>query len=216
MADQIAALLERLPVLEPLRKELERALEALLSCFRSGGKLLVCGNGGSCADADHIVGELVKGFLSRRPLPESTRERIRAVLPEEGAGLADSLQGALPAINLAAHASLLTAFGNDVDPAYGYAQQVLAYGRREDALLGISTSGDARNVTYALAVARALGLTTLGLTGGTGGRMRRLCDVLLCVPGSSTPLIQELHLPIYHALCAGVEAALFPRGGQTP
>lgn len=197
------------PTLSGARASVERAAEALIACFRTGNKLLVCGNGGSCADADHIVGELVKGFLKKRPLPEETRARIRAAVPEGGEKLASSLQGGLPAINLAAHASLFTAFANDVNADYAYAQQVGAYGRRGDVLLGISTSGNAQNVACAVGVARALGLVTIGLTGLTGGRLRAMCDQCICVPAVETYKVQELHLPVYHALCAEVEEALF-------
>jgi D-sedoheptulose 7-phosphate isomerase len=209
--DAIADLLARYPGLAVVEPDVRSALDVLIRCFEGGRKLLVCGNGGSCADADHIVGELVKGFLHPRPLSEPRRAAVARELPEDGAELADALQQGLPAINLAAHASLLTAFGNDVRADYAFAQQVLAYGSEGDVLLGISTSGNARNVALAVGVARGLGLTTIGLTGGTGGRLRGACDVCIVVPRDSTPEIQELHLPLYHALCAGVEARLFGR-----
>ena len=205
----VASLVTRYPDLAGLAGEVQSALDALISSYESGGKLLVCGNGGSCADADHIVGEMVKGFMHSRPLPESLREPIRKELPEEGDDLAASLQQGLPAINLAAHTSLLTAFGNDVRAEYAYAQQVLAYGRAGDVLMGISTSGNARNVALGVGVARSLDMVTVGLTGGSGGRLAQSCDVCIVVPRATTPEIQELHLPIYHALCAGVEAHFF-------
>ena len=205
----VQALVTTYPALAQARGAIEEAARALIAGFRAGGKLLVCGNGGSCADSDHIVGELAKGFLKKRPLPERTRQAIRSALPEEGDALAGALQGGLPAISLAAHASLLTAFANDVRADYAFAQAVVAYGRRGDMLVGISTSGNARNVACAVAVARAVGMTTIGLTGATGGRLRELADIAICVPATATPRIQELHLPVYHALCAEVEEALF-------
>ena len=205
----IDALISAYPALAPTRDSVERTTAALVAGFRSCGKLLVCGNGGSCADSDHIVGELVKGFLKDRPLPEAAQQAIRDALPEGGRALAAALQGGLPAISLAAHASLLTAFANDVRADYAFAQQVVAYGRRGDMLLGISTSGDAANVAFAAAAARAAGMTTICLTGATGGRLRHLVDIAVCVPATETLRIQELHLPVYHALCAEVEAALF-------
>lgn len=198
------------PSLAPLREAVAEAARVLIECFRAGGKLLVCGNGGSCADADHIVGELGKGFLKRRALPTEVRARIEREMPQGGRELAAGLQGGLPAINLAAHASLLTAFANDVNPDWIYAQQVVAFGRPGDVLLGISTSGNAKNVAAAVAVARALGLATLGLTGQAGGKLRETAHHCIAVPAIETYRIQELHLPVYHALCAEVEEALFP------
>lgn len=205
----IDALIARHPALAACRGPIEEAARALIAGFRAGGKLLLCGNGGSCADCDHIVGELAKGFLKKRPLPAPMQEAIRRALPQGGDSLAAALQVGLPAINLAAHSALFTAFSNDVNADYVYAQQVLAYGRPGDLLLAISTSGDARNVAAAAAAARAAGMTTIGLTGATGGRLRPLVDIAICVPAAETMRIQELHLPVYHALCAQVEEALF-------
>ena len=206
----VAELVTAYPALAPQRDAIAEAVRVLVSCFRAGGKLLVCGNGGSAADAEHIVGELGKGFRKRRPLPEDVRSRIQAQLPDGGRELAAALQGGLPAINLAAQTSLYTAFANDVEPDYAYAQQVVAYGRPSDVLLGISTSGNARNVAAAVGVARALGLVTVGLTGQGGGRLARIAHHLIAVPETETYKVQELHLPVYHALCAEVEEALFP------
>ena len=213
MADnlsQVEALIAAYPALEPCRGAIEQAARALIAGFKAGGKLLLCGNGGSCADCDHIAGELVKGFLRKRPLAAALREAIERALPGEGRAMAEALQGGLPAISLAAHPALLTAFANDVNPEYAFAQQVLAYGRKGDMLLGISTSGNARNVAAAAAAARAAGIATIGLTGASGGRLRGLVDIAICVPARETMRIQELHLPVYHALCAEVEEALFP------
>ena len=177
--------------------------EMIKSGFEKGGKLLLCGNGGSAADCDHIAGELMKGFLLKRPVPEEFKSN--PVLDGKG----ELLQGALPAVSLANQSALSTAYANDMDAEMIYAQQVYGLGREGDALLAISTSGNARNVCNALRVARALGIKTIGLTGKSGGEMQELCDLCLCVPEDETYRIQELHLPAYHALCAMLEAAFF-------
>jgi len=197
------------PALDVCRQDIDRAFRLLAESFAAGGTLLVCGNGGSAADAAHIVGELMKGFLLARPLPESMRARLAEADPEIGPALAAHLQGALPVINLADGMSLATAFANDVSAEMAYAQAASGYGRGGGALLGLSTSGNARNVLAALCVARALGLTTIGMTGREGGRMKGRCDVLIRVPADRTPDIQELHLPVYHCLCAMLEARFF-------
>jgi len=175
----------------------------LKTCYEDGGKLLLCGNGGSAADCDHITGELMKGFLLRRPIPETFAKHPK--LKGEG----ELLQGALPAISLVAQSALSTAYTNDVDPLMVYAQQIYGLGKAGDVLLGISTSGNAENVCSALRVAGALGMKTIGFTGESGGHMRELCDLCLCVPATETYRIQEFHLPAYHTLCAMIEAAFF-------
>jgi D-sedoheptulose 7-phosphate isomerase len=202
-------LVARHPVLGACRVDIEAAFTLLARTFAAGGKLLVCGNGGSAADADHIVSELMKGFLKARRLSGETAARLAASDPELGPRLAARLQRCLPAINLAAGSALPTAFANDEDPGLVFAQQVLGLGRPGDALLGISTSGNAANVIAALVAARAFGMATVGLTGQSGGRMRGWCDVLVAVPGSRTFEVQELHLPVYHCLCAMLEDRFF-------
>jgi D-sedoheptulose 7-phosphate isomerase len=202
-------LIERYPALAPTRTSIEAAFQALSDSYASGGKLLVCGNGGSAADADHIVGELMKGYLKRRPIPDDVRVRLRAADSTLGPALAEHLQGALPAINLTAGSALLSAFGNDVRPEFAYAQAASGHGRKGDVLLGISTSGNASNVRSALVVGRAVGMTTIGLTGRGGGAMAGLCDILIAAPAVRTFEIQELHLPIYHCLCAMIEERFF-------
>lgn len=178
---------------------LRRIVELLKASFETGGKLLICGNGGSCADADHIVGELVKSFRMHRPLDE----RTRAALSNEE--LAGKLEGGLPAVNLGAHAALISALINDVGADYVYAQQVVSYGRPGDVLLGISTSGNSKNVLYAGEAARAKGLKTVGLTGRAGGKMKNRFDLVLCAEADMTEDIQDMHSTLYHILCAALE-----------
>jgi D-sedoheptulose 7-phosphate isomerase len=201
--------IDRHPVLSACRADIEAAFQLLEKAFASGGTLLVCGNGGSAADAAHIVGELMKGFLAKRPLPGDLRARLAQADPELGPVLASSLQGALPAVNLAEGISLSTAFANDVNAELAFAQAVVGYAGRGGALLGLSTSGNARNVLAALAAARATGLATVGMTGRSGGGMRGRCDALIRVPADRTHEVQELHLPVYHCLCAMLEARFF-------
>ncbi len=202
-------LAQRCPALSDCLPDIEAVYEALRDCYASGGKLLVCGNGGSAADCEHIVGELMKGFLLRRPLKPEEKEALSG-LGEEGRYLASHLQGALPCISLCGHPSLQSAFGNDVDPALSLAQQVHGYGREGDALLAISTSGNAKNVHYAALTARSRGMRTIGLTGAAGGRLAETCELCIRVPSAETYRIQEYHLPVYHALCAMLESHFFP------
>jgi len=207
----LETMVTKYPELQSCRNETEQAGQLLIDAYRGGGKLLVCGNGGSAADSEHIVGELMKGFMSRRPVSDEFRTLLAGLYPEseEGRFLAERLQGALPAISLVSQTALLTAFANDVSAETVFAQQVYGYGRPGDVLIGLSTSGSSMNVVRAIQVAKALGLRTIGLTGADGGRMRALCDVTIRVPYDRTPDIQERHLPIYHALCVAVEEAFF-------
>ncbi len=195
--------------LESLHAAVEEAFGLLLRCFAGGGKVLVCGNGGSAADSEHIVGELMKGFRLARPVPADRRARLEAAFPADAAWLADHLQGALPAVSLVSPVSLTTAILNDLSGDMIFAQQVYGLGREGDVLIGISTSGSARNVLNALKVARAFGLQTLGLSGRGGGRMAGLCDVLLLSPAAQTSDIQVHHMHLYHTLCAMLEAERF-------
>lgn len=187
-----------------MHENLDLAVQLITECFRSGGKLLVCGNGGSAADSAHITGEFVKGFLKKRPLCPALVEKI-------GYDWAATLQQGLPCIDLTAIGAANSATANDISGESVFAQGVTAYGRRDDVLIGISTSGNAENVSRALIVARALGMKTVGLTGASGGRMAKLVDVLLNVPETETYRVQELHLPLYHQICARVEANLFEK-----
>jgi D-sedoheptulose 7-phosphate isomerase len=209
MDSRLQQLLARHPDLEGCIEDVRRAAELLRDCYRGGGKVLFCGNGGSASDSEHLVGELMKGYLLPRPVPAGVRRRLQAAFPEHGDYLARHLQGALPAISLVSQTSLLTAIANDTAADMIFAQQVYAYGVQGDVLVGISTSGSSANVLQALRVARVLGLRTLGFTGRSGGAMKPLCDVAVCVPRQATADVQEGHLAIYHALCAIIEEAIF-------
>ncbi|PXX56037.1 D-sedoheptulose 7-phosphate isomerase [Hungatella effluvii] len=202
-------LVERYPVLDVVKDDVQKAYELLEACYEQGGKLLIAGNGGSCADAEHIVGELMKGFVKRREVSDSFAECLRNADEVRGAELAKKLQGGLPAIALTGHAGLSTAYLNDVDGDLIFAQQTYGYGRPGDVLIGISTSGNAKNVMYAMTVAKALGMKTIGLTGKDGGALKREADVSVVVPETETFKIQELHLPVYHALCLMLEERFF-------
>lgn len=202
-------LIERYPVLAPERQNILDTFLCLVNCYSHGGKLLIAGNGGSAADAEHITGELMKGFVKKRPLDVEFGQKLQDVEEELGKELSAKLQKALPAIAVVDHVALSTAFLNDVDPLLGVAQQVNGYGNENDVFLGISTSGNSRNILYACVVAKAKGLKVVGLTGGNGGKLIELSDVSIVVPEMATYKIQELHLPIYHTLCLMLEANFF-------
>ena len=205
----VTQLIWRYPVLKANEKEIRQLCDAVISCYKKGGKLLVCGNGGSCADAEHIVGEMMKGFLKKRELSEKKLSQMITDVPELATLSIDKLQQGLPAIALNSGAALTTAFANDCDPDLIYAQQVLGLGKKGDVFLGISTSGNAKNVFAAAAVAKSMGITTIALTGKTGGKLKEVCDISVVVAEDETYMIQELHLPVYHALCATVEEYFF-------
>ncbi len=205
-----AAFFEENPCFEPVRKPVLEAALLLVRCFGEGGKLLVCGNGGSCADSDHIVGELMKGFLLKRPLPLPDKERFMSLFGKEGEELGGKLQGALPAISLGGQQALVTAVANDGDYGLVFAQQVMGYAEPGDVVLGISTSGNARNVKWALMAARAKEAVAVALTGDGGGVLRDIADLWIPVPDGRTFRVQELHTAAYHFLCAFAESELFP------
>lgn len=198
-------LIKRYPILERVREDIEAVYGILEHCYENGGKLLIAGNGGSAADAEHIVGELMKGFVKRRPVTEEMKEALEKADPVRGKELSAKLQGGLPAIALVDHAALSTAFANDVDGMLSYAQQVNGYGKPGDVFLGISTSGNAENVMYAAVTAKAKGMKVVGLTGKDGGKLAGIADAAVIVPEMETYKIQELHLPVYHALCLMLE-----------
>lgn len=201
----IKELVERYPVLKVCEKEIRQAGEALISSYEKGGKLLACGNGGSCADSDHICGELLKSFVKKRSPEKEFLAELSKIDSDTGAYLSDKLQGSLPAISLCNQGALMTASLNDVDGNVMFAQQVMGFGKKEDVFLGISTSGNSKDVVYAAVVAKAKGLKTIGLLGKDGGKLKNLCDISIVVPEKETFKIQELHLPVYHALCLMVE-----------
>ena len=202
-------LFTRYPQLSECADTLNTVTAALVNCYRNGGKLLLCGNGGSHADCDHIVGELMKGFLKKRPLSSMQKEKIKHCAPVLNDAMLGKLQNGLPAISLPSIAVLNSAFCNDIDPELIYAQSVLGLGKPGDVLLCISTSGNAKNVFAAAAVAKGLDLTVIALTGMDGGKLREISDICIRVPETETFKVQELHLPVYHYLCAATEQAFF-------
>ena len=205
----IDELLERYPKLEIEKENIIKAYELMVECYENKGKLLVAGNGGSAADAEHIVGELMKGFVESRKLSSEFVEQLVAVDAEMGKELGDKLQGTLPAIALVGHVGLSTAYLNDVDPLLGFAQQLSGFGEEGDVFLAISTSGNSKNILYACAVAKAKGMKIVGLTDGTGGKLKEVADMTIVAPESETYKIQEYHLPIYHWLCLALEEKFF-------
>ncbi|MDR0656586.1 MAG: SIS domain-containing protein [Treponema sp.] len=203
--DYLQQLIERYSPLASLQNNIAAAYSLLIDAFERGGKLLVAGNGGSASDAEHIVGELMKSFVKKRCIAAELTEKLKKLDREAGIWLGSHLQGTLPAIALTGHNSLNTACINDIDGKIIFAQQVLGYGRKGDVFTGISTSGNAKNIYYALLTAKAIGIKTIGLTGGNGGLLAKHADITIIVPETETYKIQELHLPIYHTLCLMIE-----------
>lgn len=206
--EALASLFAEHPALQGCRQDIERATMVLVEALERGGRVYVCGNGGSSADSAHITGELVKGFLLRRPLKAELTAKLAAI-GEEGVRMAAKLQQGLPAMDLTAQGAVISAIANDLGADYIFAQQLMAYGRPGDVLLALSTSGTAANVNCALRLARALGVGTIALTGSVGEPAVSLADVAVRVPETVTFRVQEYHLPVYHALCAAVEAHFF-------
>ena len=209
--EKIDDLIGRYPVLSVCKDDLRAAVEAICESYRAGHKLIACGNGGSASDAEHIVGELMKGFLMPRKLDQAMAARMQEVCPDEADYFMKNLQGALPALSMVNQVALNTAFANDQAPDLSFAQQLLGMGDDGDVLLAISTSGNSTNVIYALQMAKVKGVKTIALTGESGGRIksRALADVCICVPDDETFRIQELHLPVYHMLCIAAENEFF-------
>jgi len=202
-------LVERYPSLESCKEDIEKAYLILEECYKTDHKLLIAGNGGSAADSEHIAGELMKRFKTPRPVPKEFTEKLKEVDATRGEYLAHNLERGLMAIPLVANEALSTAFINDVDGLGVFAQQLYGFGRSGDVFLGISTSGNSKNVMFATVVARALGLKVIGLTGTKGGELADAADVVIKVPEIETYMIQELHLPIYHCLCLMLEDRFF-------
>ncbi len=202
-------LMQRYPQLESCKAEIVAAAEAIINLYENDGKMMICGNGGSCADSDHIVGELMKGFLKQRPLSDAQKAEMKKNCPELDDYALSKLQGALPAISLPSITALNTAFCNDVEPELIFAQPLMSLGRKNDMLIAISTSGNSKNVVNAAKVAKGLGVKVIALTGKMGGKLKDLADICICAPETETFKVQELHLPIYHYLCANTEAHFF-------
>lgn len=205
----VDVLIERYPALASVRSSVADAARTIVDCYRAGGKILTCGNGGSAADAEHIVGELMKGFLKKRPIEGELAARIRRAAPQHADYLVANLQVPLRAISLVNSVSLGTAFANDQAPDLVFAQQVLGLADAGDVLIAISTSGNSANVVYAVETAKAQGCKTIALTGVGGGKLKALADITIEAPDTETYRIQEYHLPIYHALCIAAEEVFF-------
>jgi len=209
MDDSLQILLTRHPSLQGMEQDLKRAAQLLIKTAEEGKLILVAGNGGSAADSEHIVGELMKSFITPRPLDEEFKARLVEADQVMGVHIATHLQKGVAAICLSSHTALLSAFANDVDSSLSYAQQVAGYGSEGALLWGLSTSGNAQNVVQAAVTAKAMGMRVLGMTGEGGGKLKGFCDVCLQVPETETYKVQELHLPIYHWLCIVLEETLF-------
>lgn len=205
----IDLLVQRYPVLDICKEDIEKAYRILEECYTHDGKLLIAGNGGSAADSEHIAGELMKRFKTPRPVPADFAEKLQEVDSVRGPELAKNLERGLMAIPLVAHEALSTAYINDVDGLGVFAQQLYGFGRPGDVFLGISTSGNSKNIMSATVVARALGLKVIGLTGAKGGELASVANVAIRVPETETFMIQELHLPVYHCLCLMLEERFF-------
>lgn len=205
----IEDLIIRYPKLLSIKANIIEAIESMIVCTSNHGKYLVCGNGGSASDSDHIVGELMKGFVLDRRIDFDLEHEIREKFSEDADYIISNLQKGIPAISLSSHNALTSAFSNDKAPDLIFAQQVLGYGQKQDILFAISTSGNSKNIVYAAQVAQALGIKVISLTGETGGKLQKLSDILINVPEKETFKIQELHLPIYHVICLVLENEFF-------
>lgn len=201
-------LFSRYPALNVIKDDILKALSKMLDCYKKGGKILICGNGGSASDSAHIAGELLKDFAKKRPIDDDFKQKLSAI-SDSGKETACVLQKGVPCIDLTALTSALTAVGNDADFKFGYAQLFYALASKDDILIGLSTSGNSKNVVKAIEVAKALNIATIGFTGANGGKLSELCDVCIKAPETETYKIQEYHLPIYHFLCLEIEKTLF-------
>ena len=214
MNERVAELTGKYPQLFFCAKDIETAIKKIITCYNNGGKVLLCGNGGSAADCTHIVGELMKGFMKKRLVSAEQAEALKAKNPLVDDELIANLQCGLPAVNLCESQALLTAFCNDVNPEYMFAQQVFGLGKKGDVLIALSTSGNAKNVNHAARIARAMGISVIGMTGENHSLLEKNSSVCIKVPATETYQIQELHLPVYHAICDAVEREFFPEEGN--
>lgn len=203
----LETLFDSYPALCGCNADIESALDMIIDCYKNSKKILVCGNGGSAADSEHIVGELMKGFNLKRPVPDELKKKFEAV--ENGAHIAETLQMPLRAISLVSHTGLMSAFANDCDADLIFAQQVLGFGDEDDILIALSTSGNSKNVVYAAETAKVLGLKVLSITGGKESKLSAISDVTIKLTKYTPFEVQELTLPVYHALCAAAEAEFF-------
>lgn len=197
------------PALSSMEPVIWRSMEAIIACYHLGGKVITCGNGGSASDCEHIVGEFMKGFKLKRSVDAAMRTKLVTLFSYDGSLLADKLQRPVQALSLVNHTSLMTAICNDIDAEMIFAQQVYGYCGERDVLLAVSTSGNSNNVLNAVRVAKACGAAIIALTNRDGGKLAQLADITIRVPADETFLVQEMHLPVYHALCAMVESELF-------
>lgn len=209
--DYLKAYIADYPILDSCRQTILNAHKTLSDCINDGGKIFTCGNGGSAADAEHIVGELMKGFRQKRKLNSDQAKKIARLFPSESDYISNNLQQAIPAVSLVSSISLATAFANDVNPDFVFAQQLYGLGKPGDVLVAISTSGNSINVLNAAKVAKVKGIKIIGLTGRENGGLAQFCNVLIRVPADDVAKIQELHVPVYHCLCAMLEQSLFER-----
>ncbi len=201
---------EKYPVMAYLEGDIRRLIDQVVYRIKRGGKILVCGNGGSASDSEHIVGELLKEFYIKRPVDEDFKKKLKAYVHEKDFEvITGCLQGAIPAVSLVSQTGFLTAYGNDVNFDMAYAQQVYAYGEKNDVLIGLSTSGNASNLCYAAKVAKAKEILVISITGETGGELKKSSDILLNVPAHETYRVQEYHLPLYHFICRALEYEIF-------
>jgi len=206
---ELTILFSNYPDLKGCRESILDAFQLLSNCYRQGGLIMVCGNGGSAADAEHIVGELMKGFKMKRPMKQEKRHWIQTMFPADGEFLTENLQQAIPAISLISQTSISTAFANDVNAEMVFAQMVFGYGKPDDVLIGLSTTGNSANVVNACKIAKALGIRTIAFTGEKASRLSELCNVTIQVPAQEVFRVQELHQPVYHTLCAMLEIEAF-------
>lgn len=209
MANAIENLYKRYPILASCRKDIESAIDTIKDCYRKGKKIITCGNGGSAADAEHIVGELMKGVPKKRPVSSQFQAKLTKLYPDKTEEICSNLQTPLSAISLTSHISFTTAFNNDMNPEFTFAQQLLGLGKDGDVLMALSTSGKSKNIINACMVAKVLDMKTIALTGKDGGMLKDICDIVIRVPEKETFIIQEYHLPIYHAICSAVEDEFF-------
>lgn len=205
----IEQLVERYPELKDAKEDIKNAADILDDCYKNKGKILIAGNGGSAADSEHIVGELMKGFVKQRKISTEFKEKLMSIDRENAEVLSECLQQAIPAISLCGHNALSTAYLNDVEGKVGFAQQVMGYAAENDVFLGISTSGNSQNIIYAAITAKAKGIKVVALTGETGGKIKNYADITIKVPGTEPYKVQEYHLPVYHAICLELEERHF-------